>query len=466
MSKDTETLFALFGSALNGTLSEEQRLELSARLRSDPAARARWFAYNDVDCALGELPACLPEPSSSSATPSAHPSEAKKERAPRRWLWASAAAAAAVVLGGVEQARHSGQPERVARFTSLQDALWASPSAAFRRGETLRKGQVLELLSGEVQIQFESGAQVNLYAPCIFKATSENGGFLTYGKLRARSESPESRGFVIQTPTARMVDIGTEFIASASADGQSRVEVTSGEVKVHLPGQAEPRSVLQGESFAIETGAQKVLTRIEAGDGSPAFVLPSIEPPSSNISDAPASGSFSARLLRGAEPTAPDSNALSRSAQESAKKTPKDDVRIINQKDGRIVMDLGSLIAVTKINAYSWRRGQLFENESRRPAQKFVLYASDREAPPMAAGNLEAQGWQMIGRVDSDKFFGVENPKLRSEQQACSFTSATGCLGRYRYLLWLPSETASDDTLADLKSAASSFEVYAEPWSF
>ncbi len=84
----------------------------------------------------------------------------------------------------------------------------------------------------------------------------------------------------------------------------------------------------------------------------------------------------------------------------------------------------------------------------------------------MAVGNLEAQGWQMIGRVDSDKFFGVENPKLRSEQQACSFTSATGCLGRYRYLLWLPAGASGGDSLADLKSVASSFEVYAEPWSF
>ncbi len=368
MSKDIDSLYALFGGALNDTLSEEQRLDLAARLKADPTSRALWFVYNDVDCALGELPATGPQPATISNTPIAHASSPQKEPTPRRWLWAGAAAAAAVVLGGLEQARLSGQPERVARFTSLQDALWASPSAAFRSGEMLRKGQVLELLSGEVQIQFTSGALVTLYAPCIFEATSENGGFLTFGQLKARSASAESRGFVIQTPTARMVDAGTEFIASASADGQSRVEVTSGEVKVHLPGQTESRSVLQGESFAIETGDQRVLTRIEAGDGSPAFRLPSIEPPATKISDEVPSGTFSARLFHGGETLAPlqDSIPPSGASRQTGKNPLKNGVRIINHNDGRIVMDLGALIAVTKINAYSWHHASTTNPTGRR----------------------------------------------------------------------------------------------------
>lgn len=473
MNPETDTLCGLFGGALNGTLSEEQCSELTRRLKADPAARALWFAFNDVECALSELPAFNAVPTADSSTllamntPFEDAQTNEKAPSQKRWIWAGAAAAVAVALGGIENARHSESAQRVARFTRMQDALWASPTAAFRPEKMLRKGEVLELLSGEVQIRFESGAEVTLYAPCIFQPTSHNGGFLTFGQIKASAASPEARGFVIQTPTARLVDVGTEFTASTGADGQSRIEVTSGEVKVHVPSQTEPRSVRQGQSLSIDNSEQRVLTRLETGDGSPAFRLPSIEPPSTRMAGEIPSGTISARLLRGTSGISPvDSNITGAAEQQVPTNTLKTEIQIIDQSNGRIVMDLGSLVSVTKINAYSWHRSHLFESESHRPAQNFVLYASENNTPPVAIGNLESQGWQIIGRVDSDKFFGVEDPRLRSEQQACSFTSATGCIGRYRYLLWLPAGPSNGDRLADLKSAASRFEVYAEPWSF
>jgi len=112
-----------------------------------------------------------------------------------------------------------------------------------------------------VDVRFGSGAEVTLVAPCIFQITSSNSASLTFGQVKARAATAAAKGFTIQTPTASVADVGTEFVAFAEADGKSRVEVTSGEVQVHLAGQQEPQRLLEGNALA--SGA-----RATAGDDS------------------------------------------------------------------------------------------------------------------------------------------------------------------------------------------------------
>lgn len=457
-----EDLFHLFCEASNGTLSSEGLRILSDRLRGDAEARQRWFEFNDLECGLSELRPLTAEGAlgvgidvdKTMACECGNRVEAVETGLPEaplgrfgRYLL-GVVAVLAVAFGGIGLWGHLQSQQSsggMASFGRLNGAIWSSPEDVYKAGESVPPRRVLELLAGEVDIQFQSGAVATLYAPCIFEVTSGNGGFLTFGKLKARASKAEAKGFTVQTPTARMVDVGTEFLATASAAGESRVEVLSGEVRVHVPGLNQYRRLLVGDAFAVEPREQRVVVKIENGDGSEKFRLPSIEPPFRAEPSGFSSRKASARVLR---PTEERSEAILLS--DSAR--------------GSILADLGSAVSVTKVNAYSWRRGGLHQNQEDYAVQKFALYGASNEAAPKVDGVLEAQGWDLIAKVDSDNYFGVQDPQNRPEQQASSFTSPSGCLGRYRYLLVVPLDGGlRGESLASNRTFFGEFDVYAEP---
>jgi hypothetical protein len=254
-----------------------------------------------------------------------------------------------------------------------------------------------------------------------------------------------AKGFAIQTPTVRIVDAGTEFMASTAEDGQSRVQACSGEVVVHVPGKKEAVRLSEGQELSTETQKERVTVRMESGDGSRAFRLPSIEPPS-DIERSISPKDLSAARLIGAQ-------------------TPVDSVVLTHGEQGRILVDLGRHVPVTKINAYSWYRSGPFENDKSRVSQNFELYGSDAGSAPGAHESTAQDGWELIGRVDADHYFGTGVAGDKVDQQACSFTSASGCIGRYRYLLCVPLHRAPDLASASSRTL-NFFDVYSDPWTF
>ena len=103
------------------------------------------------------------------------------------------------------------------------DCQWVDPESALGEGALLIAGQKLELASGQVEIVFQSGAEVKLHGPAIFEIQSANSSFLTIGRLSARAATPESHGFTVHSRTAATVDLGTEFNVVASEDGHSQI---------------------------------------------------------------------------------------------------------------------------------------------------------------------------------------------------------------------------------------------------
>jgi hypothetical protein len=240
--------------------------------------------------------------------------------------------------------------------------------------------------------------------------------------------------------------MGTEFIASASADGQSQVEVTSGEVYVHIPWRDEAMRLLGGQALSTESDLQRVNVRMESGDGSDAFRLPSIESPLDFEKGSSVRGFSSGRLIGAQAPAAA--------------------VDVKQEADGRIVFDLGRSVSVTKINAYSWARTRIFDFDMKGAAQNFELYGSNTHRIPAANDPVDKDGWELIGRVDADSYFSQIGSPVKVGQQACSFTSATGCLGTYRYLMCVPLRRTSEPILAASKTCLGLLDVYSEPWTF
>jgi hypothetical protein len=119
---------------------------------------------------------------------------------------------------------------QVAYVTDLRQARWSTRQVPLQRHSQLQKGQRVELQSGFVVIQFGGGAKVALEGPCVFQPTDLMEGKLTAGKLSAQVPQ-RAIGFTVSTPTARIIDRGTEFGVKV-AENKTEVVVLSGNVDV------------------------------------------------------------------------------------------------------------------------------------------------------------------------------------------------------------------------------------------
>lgn len=119
----------------------------------------------------------------------------------------------------------------VARLTGTWDALWAGTDNQSKNGEALAPGSRLELAGGLAEVTFECGAVVIVQAPAVFEVKSAHGGTLERGRLTARVPGPWAK-FWVETPQAKVFDLGTEFGISADAEGASQVRVFEGAVEV------------------------------------------------------------------------------------------------------------------------------------------------------------------------------------------------------------------------------------------
>ena len=91
--------------------------------------------------------------------------------------------------------------------------------------------QYYELKSGLLEIEMvETGAIVLLEGPCKFKILNRNAIKLSSGNLTALVETEKGKGFYVDTPQGRIVDLGTEFGVNVNRLGGTQAMVFDGEV--------------------------------------------------------------------------------------------------------------------------------------------------------------------------------------------------------------------------------------------
>ena len=160
----------------------------------------------------------------------------------RRTSWAVAAAvvgvAAALVLMVAPPA---------------QDTAWQVAGAKLRKGQVLRTG------SDAVTLEAESVGRVDLAPHSVLKASAEKKLTLRSGELHAFIWAP-AREFVVDTPSARAVDLGCEYTLNVDGKGDGLLRVKLGWVAFQVGDR---------EAF-IPAGAQ-CATRRKGGPGIPYF---------------------------------------------------------------------------------------------------------------------------------------------------------------------------------------------------
>jgi hypothetical protein len=460
---------AAVAAICHGTAGDAELAELYALVGRNPAARDDYLWQVELHARLATI-------DMTPLGPVVVPSVQRRwwgTIRPRAMAGIILAASAAVLLALLLRPLRWSPPQPieppVAHFREVLNARWVAADVEPHPGDPIRAGQRLELSAGQVRIEFGRGALALLQGPAILEVQSDNSGFLLLGRITVAASTPASKGFTIQTRTGRVVDLGTEFAAEAGADGLSWFGVISGEVEVHRDGIKSPQRLGKGEMIALEAGRQQVMVRVERGDETPAFRFPTIESPSDRDYADARQGHASIRVVRGKLKTSkigsnsgPPEKLIDGRGQPGPD-VPEESVFFEDEASGRLLMDLGRTVSVSKINTYSWHQNGLNLDNRLRALQNYTLYGFAGDEPPATDGDLEEAGWLLIARVNTDEFFRVVTRLDRPAQQGCSITSATGVIGRYRYLLWDVQPSRHPDFKRLNNSFYGEFDVYAQP---
>jgi hypothetical protein len=148
-------------------------------------------------------------------------------------------------------------PIPIAQLTREVRCQWVSRENSHRPGDQLVAGEQLELAAGVVELRFDRGVKVVLQGPARAELTSAVAMRLQSGKMTAEILRPEARGFQVQTPKGKVVDLGTEFGVEVTPRQDVEVHVFKGEVVVRQSADASAASgshVLRDQGLRMESG--------------------------------------------------------------------------------------------------------------------------------------------------------------------------------------------------------------------
>jgi hypothetical protein len=189
--------------------------------------------------------------------------------------WLAAVALFAAMVFGISRwelpasmgpvAGSDAQPLPAAWISLLHEVEWAPGQLPYGWGGAVMAGRTLRFNSGLVRLVFSSGAEVLLEGPAAFTAETAELGRLRLGKLVARAEIAQAQGFTIRTPTAQIVDFGTEFGVTVDEQGRTETFVFAGRVIAQAigvkPTKSEPLRLEAGQAARVDsprTGFRRV----------------------------------------------------------------------------------------------------------------------------------------------------------------------------------------------------------------
>lgn len=245
---------------LEGTLSDDQRRELADLLAADADARRAYMEHMQDTASLRWIFSghCDRRTILPMARAWAH---GASERFPAWVNWRSvlaAAAAAAIVamaLGNwiydrsirIATSDQANQPRKladslpapvepveVATLTSIAAVTWDATTGVPNLLSRVEVGQQLSLTTGSIELTFDTGAQVRIFAPAKIEVSSPRSILCSRGRVTTLV-GKSGKGFTIDTPKARIVDLGTQFGVDISEAGDTQVVVFQGSVDLKRP---------------------------------------------------------------------------------------------------------------------------------------------------------------------------------------------------------------------------------------
>lgn len=148
----------------------------------------------------------------------------------------------------------------VATVTGLGVVKWLQPAAGARMLSRWAVGDRMRLGDGAVELTFDAGAQVTILGPADFVITSATSIRCQTGRVTA-VVGERGKGFVVETPRAKVVDLGTQFGLAISEKGETEVVVFQGSVDLSdspVAGSKDitTRRLEQGEAILVNNSGQ------------------------------------------------------------------------------------------------------------------------------------------------------------------------------------------------------------------
>jgi len=284
---DPAQLDTLLDKLLDNRLSADETAQLESAMHSDPSVRAHVLENLHVNaCFEWEFhrPALPSVPFPEERAELADPHESRWDRirtfvnSPMTLSLTVAALATAIIVLSMAV---TNVPELRKRMSSPTEARFVANiietnGAAWRLAEDqsppeqLQAGDEIELIEGFAKVELFSGATAVLEAPTKLTFTEENAVHLDRG-VAAFHVSPDAIGFRVETASASIVDLGTEFGVQVGGDEATDIYVLNGQVEVRPTESGaggQPYRLAKGQSARFETG---VATRFDSAISSDRF---------------------------------------------------------------------------------------------------------------------------------------------------------------------------------------------------
>jgi len=247
-----ERLEVLLIKAVGCDLSPEDREELNELLKESRSARNFAVKHLLLDAIVSDFVAA--ESAERSYGPTQKNRRKKLARFPTQaMVWA--AAAIAVGFTGLWMA--GGKLNlRETLFGSEPVAIVnnANRSTLFSKGDQFEVGDWIRFERGRMALRFESGAKLAVEGPADFRIVSGNGAEMTRGRATIRVPGP-IKGFTLETPSERVIDLGTSFGVQVHENGATSIAVFEGEVELQgSQHKKRGRKLHAGASVRVETG--------------------------------------------------------------------------------------------------------------------------------------------------------------------------------------------------------------------
>jgi ferric-dicitrate binding protein FerR (iron transport regulator) len=267
--REGDELYLLCDAAIEGRLTAEERDRLEALVLGNPEARRLYVEYMHQHASLRwsvAEPGLLPlEPAKMERKPA--PPAAPRWHRPVLRLAAAAALLAAVGLGLRLAAGRDRAAAPFARLAEGKACKWDGGSLPTEVGARLGAGR-LRLAEGLARISFDHGAEITIEAPADLELVSRDRCILRGGRLMA-NVPPPAVGFTVETPTAVLNDLGTEFGVNVRDAGTSDVQVFHGVVDV--------RHRASGRTEHMTTGHNRRFGAVDVADFDPLAEQPTTE---------------------------------------------------------------------------------------------------------------------------------------------------------------------------------------------
>lgn len=144
--------------------------------------------------------------------------------------------------------------QSVATVTGLESARWLEAAEEGRLLARCRIGERWYLGAGQAELTFDSGVLVTIFAPADFDILSPTSIRCRRGRVTALVNE-RGKGFTVETPQGKVVDLGTQFGLDISDDGEMQIVVFQGSVDL-APESGQIQRMEQGDALLLKNSGE------------------------------------------------------------------------------------------------------------------------------------------------------------------------------------------------------------------